>query len=393
MNALEGIRVLDLSRMVAGGMTGMLLADFGADVVKLERPGIGDPLRQWTTGGHSLWWKVYGRNKRCITLDLQSAEGKKLFFQMLPNFDVLMESFVPGTMERLDFGWDDLRAVHPNLIMLRISGWGRGGPDSERPGFGSLVEAGSGLAAMTGEPDRPPILPAAPLADMVSGLYAANAIAFALYHRDAHGGAGQVIDVSLFESIFSVLGPTAAEFATAGKVRTRTASQSTNSAPRGCYETRDGKWIAVSGSTPKMAEKFLMGYSIGELLEEPRFATNESRVQNAAALDEVIGDAIRMRTLAENMQVIRENGLTAFPVQSIPDIENDPHWQALNLIVDVADGDDSVRMHNVVPTLSSSPGEIRWPGAALGEHNEAIYGGELGLSPTQIERLRDAGVI
>lgn len=393
MKPLDGIRVLDLSRMVAGGMAGMLLADFGADVVKVEQPGAGDPLRQWTTAGRSLWWKVYGRNKRCITLNLRADEGRKLLLRMLPDFDVLMESFVPGTMERNALGWDDLRTVHPGLVLLRLSGWGRDGPDSARPGFGSLVEAGSGLAAMTGEADGPPILPAAPLADMVSGLYAANAIAFALYHRKAHGGAGQVIDVSLFESIFSVLGPTAAEFRAAGKVRTRTGSRSTNSAPRGCYQTSDGQWLAVSGSTPKMAAKFLVSYGAGDLLDEPRFASNEARVKHARELDEVIGNAIRARTLEENLQIIRGNGLTAQPVQSIADIENDPHWQALELLVDVADGDNIVRMHNVIPKFSATCGEIRWPGAALGAHNEDIYCGELGLSRQRLEELGNAGVI
>jgi len=390
---LDGIRVLDLSRMVAGGLTGMLLADFGADVVKVEQPGVGDPLRRWTTDGQSLWWKVYGRNKRCITLNIRSDEGRKLLLQMLPKFDVLLESFIPGTMERYRLGWDTLRAAHPGLIMLRISGWGRGGPDSERPGFGTLVEAGSGLAAMTGEADGPPILPAAPLADMVSGLYAANAIAFALYHRETRGGEGQVIDVSLFESIFSVLGPIAAEYETAGKVRRRNGSRSTNSAPRGCYGTRDGRWIAVSGSTPKMAEKFLVSYGIGDLLEETRFATNEARVQHATELDEAISSAIGERTLAQNLQIIRDNGLTAYPVQTVADIEKDPHWRALDLIVDVADGDAGVRMQNVIPSLSETPGEIRWPGAALGAYNEAVYCDELGLSTEQLAALRNAGVI
>jgi formyl-CoA transferase len=393
MKPLEGIRILDLSRMVAGAVTGMLLADFGADVVKVEQPGAGDPLRRWTTEGRALWWKVYGRNKRCITLNIRSDEGRRLLLRMLPDFDVLVESFVPGTMERYGLGWDELHAVHPGLIMLRVSGWGRDGPDSERPGFGSLVEAGSGLAAMTGEAGGAPILPPIPIADMVSGLYAANAIAFALYGRKAHGGDGQVIDVSLFESIFSVLGPIAAEYAVAGKVRTRTGSRSTNSAPRGCYETRDGRWLAVSGSTPKMAEKFLVGYSIGALLDDPRFATNEARVRHATELDAAIGEAIGSKTLEENMEIVRANGLTAYPVQSIPDIENDPHWQALGLIADVTDGEDRVRMQNVIPRFSATPGEIRWPGASLGEHNEAIYCGELGLSAQRLAELRDAGVI
>lgn len=393
MKPLEGIRVLDLSRMVAGAMTGMLLADFGADVVKVEQPGVGDPLRKWTTQGQPLWWKVYGRNKRCITLNLRDDEGRDLLLEVLPKFDVLMESFVPGTMERYGLGWESLRAVHPDLVMVRVSGWGRGGPDSERPGFGTLVEAGSGLAAMTGEAGGPPILPAAPLADMFSGLYAANAVAFALYHRRAHGGPGQVIDISLFESVFSVLGPIAAEFKAAGKVRTRTGSRSTNSSPRGCYETGDGRWIAVSGSTPKMAERFLTSYSIGHLQDDPRFKSNEARVRHAVELDEAIAAAIRARTLEENMRIVRENGLTAYPVQDIVEIESDPHWQALDLTVDIAEGGQVLRMHNVFPRFSATPGDIRWPGAPLGAHNEAFYRGELGLSDGELDRLREAGVI
>lgn len=393
MMPLHGVRVLDLSRMVAGGMAGMLLADFGADVVKVEQPGAGDPLRQWTTEGQALWWKVYGRNKRCITLNIRSDKGRELLLRMLPRFDVLMESGVPGTMERHALGWDDLKAVHPGLIMLRISGWGHDGPASRRPGFGSLVEAASGLAAMTGETAGPPILPPAPLADMTSGLYAANAIALALLHREAHGGEGQVIDVSLFEALFSVLGPTAAEYASVGKIRTRTGSRSTNSAPRGCYATSDGKWIAVSGSTPTMAEKFLAGYSLDYLLDDPRFATNEARVRHAAELDEAISNAIRGRTMEENLEIIRSNGLTAHPVQTIREIDNDPHWQERELTVDVPDGESSVRMHNVVPRLSRTPGSIRRPGAALGADNEALYCGELGLTREELAALCKAGVV
>ena len=390
---LAGVRVLDLSRMVAGAMAGMQLADFGADVVKVEQPGRGDPLRQWTTGGEPYWWKVYGRNKRCITLNLRSDTGRTLLLRMLPAFDVLLESFVPGTMERYGLGREELAAVHPGLVILGISGWSRGGPDSARPGFGSLVEASSGLAAMTGEAHGPPILPAAPLADMVTGLYAANAIALALYHRDARQGTGQVIDVSLFESIFSVLGPLAAEYAAAGKVRTRTGSRSANSAPRGCYQTHDGEWIAVSGSTPQMAEKFLASYGLGGLLDDPRFASNEARVRHAGELDEAIGNAIRERTLEQNLEIIRANELTACPVQTIRDIENDPHWQALGLTLDIADGNEPVRMHRPVPRLSATSGEIRWPGAPLGAHNKAIYCDELGLSPAEFEQLREDGIV
>ena len=392
MKALEGIRILDLSRMVAGGIAGMLLADFGAEVVKIEQPGTGDPLRQWTAEGQPLWWKVYARNKRFITLNLKAAEGRDLLLQMLPQFDVLMESFVPGTLERLGLDWDTLRARHPGLILLRISGWGQTGPDSARPGFGTLVEAATGFAEMNGEPDRGPIVPAFPLADSVSALYASNALMFALHHRDRHGAGGQVIDLSLFESLFSLLGPLAAEYSVTGRQRRRDGSRSRNAGPRGCYRTADGGWIAVSGSTPKMAERLLRSYGLDQLLDDPRFATNAARVEHARELDDAVAAAIAARSLTENVAIIEVNHLTAVPVQTIADIESHPHWQARQLTLDVPNGSDPVRMHNVVPRMSETPGEIRWPGGELGQDNQAIYGA-LGLSCEEQQRLRALGVI
>jgi crotonobetainyl-CoA:carnitine CoA-transferase CaiB-like acyl-CoA transferase len=224
-----GVRVLDLSRLVAGGVAGMLLADFGADVVKVEQPGSGDPLRQWTSAGHPLWWRVYARNKRFVTLNLKSERGRDVLRRLLPGFDVVLESFVPGTLERWGLGWDTLSGWHPGLVLVRISGWGQQGPASGRPGFGTLVEAASGFAAMNGESDGAPILPGLSMADMVAGLYASNAAMMALYHRDRHGGPGQQIDVALFESLFSLLGPLPAEYCALGRIREREGSRSRNS--------------------------------------------------------------------------------------------------------------------------------------------------------------------
>ena len=392
MKPLEGIRILDLSRMVAGGIAGMLMADFGADVVKIEQPGTGDPLRQWTSAGKSLWWKVYARNKRFVTLNLKSDDGRALLLRMLPEYDVLMESFVPGTLERLGLDWETLRAHHPRLILLRISGWGQTGPASGRPGFGTLVEAASGFAEMNGEPDGGPIVPGFPLADSVSALYASNAMMYALYHRDVHGAGGQVIDLSLFESLFSLLGPLPAEYAALGSLRRRDGSRSRNAGPRGCYRTSDGQWIAVSGSTPKMAERFLRSYGLDHLLEDPRFASNSARVAHTRELDDEVARAIEARTLAENIAIIDANHLTATPVQTIADIESDPHWQARGLMVDVPNGSGGVRMHNVVPRMSETPGEIRWVGGELGQDNHAVFGA-LGLSCDEQQRLRASGVI
>lgn len=392
LRPLEGVRILDLSRLVAGGMAGMFMADFGADVVKVERPGVGDPLRQWTAGGQPLWWKVYARNKRFVTLNLKADAGRDLLLRMLPRFDVVMESFVPGTMEKLGLAWDVLHAAHPGLILLRISGWGQTGPSSNRPGFGTLVEAASGFAAMNGEPDRAPIVPSFPLADAASALKASNAIMFALYHRDVHGGPGQVIDLSLFESLFSLLGPLPAEYAALGRVRRRDGSHSENAGPRGCYSTRDGQWLAVSGSTPKMAERLLNGYNLGHLLHDARFASNEARIKHARELDEEVARAIGARTLAENMEIVETHSLTAAPVQTIADIEMDPHWAARQLTIDVDDGGAKIRMHNVTPRFSDTPGDIRWPGGDLGSDNESVFE-EIGVSPDELIKLREAGVI
>jgi len=380
--------------MVAGGLAGMLLADFGADVVKLEQPGTGDPLRQWTTGGVPYWWKVYARNKRYITLNLQAPEGRALLLEMLPRFDVLLESFIPGTLEKWGLDWETLRAANPRLILVRISGWGQSGPASRRPGLGTLVEAATGFVAMTGDPSRAePLLASFPLADMTSGLYAVNAAMFALYHRDAHDGAGQVVDVSLFESLFSLLGPVAADYAASNEVRLRLGNRSGNSGPRGCYLTSDGHWIAVSGSTPKMAERFLQSYGLVDLLGDARFATNEARVRHASALDAEVARAIGARTLDENVAIIDANALTAHPVQTIREIEADPHWRAQKLLVDVPNGHASVRMHNVIPRLSETQGEIRSAGGDLGADNDAIFIRELGLDAEELARLRDAGIV
>jgi crotonobetainyl-CoA:carnitine CoA-transferase CaiB-like acyl-CoA transferase len=391
--ALDGIRVLDLSRMIAGGVAGMLLADFGADVVKVEQPGVGDPLRQWTADDVPFWWQVYARNKRYITLDLKKPAGQNLLRRLVPRFDVVMESFVPGTLERMGLGWDVLQRWNPKLVLVRISGWGQTGPASQRPGFGTLVEAASGFAAMNGERGGPPIVPSFPLADMASALYATNALMFALYHRDVHGAAGQVIDVALFESLFSLLGPLAAEYAALGRLRERNGSRSKNSGPRGCFRTRDNRYIAVSGSTPKMAERFLQAYGIGHLLQDPRFASNQARVQHAEELDRQVADAVASRTLEENLRIIEEHELTGVAVQTIADIERDPHWHERELLVDIPNGHGAIRMHNVVPRLSETPGTIGWPGGELGQHNPDIYSTELGLSREELDGLRDAGII
>ena len=292
---LQGVRVLDLSRMVAGGVAACCSPiSAGRQGGSSRGPAIrfGSGPRTASRSGGSL-----RAQQAYITLNLKDPKGRDLLQRLVPRFDVVMESFVPGTLERMGLGWDVLNAWNPRLILARISGWGQTGPASQRPGFGTLIEAASGFAAMNGEPDGGPIVPSFPLADMTSALYTVNAVMFALYHRDVHNGAGQIVDVALFESLFSLLGPLAAEYEVLGTLRQRNGSRSKNAGPRGCYQTSDGRFIAVSGSTPKMAERFLVSYGLGSLLADERFATNEARVDNGAELDEAIERAIASRTL------------------------------------------------------------------------------------------------
>jgi crotonobetainyl-CoA:carnitine CoA-transferase CaiB-like acyl-CoA transferase len=391
--SLSDIRVLDLTRLVAGGMLGMLFGDFGADVVKVEQPGKGDPLREWKINGESFWWRVYGRNKRVVTLNIKHKEGQKLFKTLVQHSDILCENFVPGTMERFGLGWEVLHKWNPRLILVRISGWGQTGPKAQTPGFGTLVEAASGFAMMNGEKDGAPIVPAFPLADMVTALTACSAAMFALHHRDHVSGEGQQIDASLFESLFTVLGPLAAEYDSFGKIRVRQGSKSHNAAPRGSYQTQDGHWLSISASTPVMASRFLKAYGLEFLLDDPRYSTNEDRVKNQDALDEYIIEAVSSKSLKENLRIIEENNITAVQVQSIADIEKNLHWQARNLILEVSDDQGSLKMQNVFPYLSATPGEIRWPGKSLGADNLTVYCEELGLSTEEYARLEADGVI
>jgi crotonobetainyl-CoA:carnitine CoA-transferase CaiB-like acyl-CoA transferase len=362
-------------------------------VIKIEQPGIGDPLRGWTKAGRSLWWRVYARNKRCISLNFRAPEGRDLLKRLICRSDALIENFIPGTMERYNLGKDVLQHWNPGLVHLSISGWGSSGPSSMRPGFGTLVEASCGLAAMTGPPDGPPQVPTFPLADMVSALYAVIGVLAGLHDRKNDSGNGQTIDVSLFESLFSLLGPMAEEYAVLGKVRERAAHWG-NTAPRGCYRTRDRQWVAVSASTPKMVERLFHGLGLDRVLEDPRFATVEQRVKNVKELDQIVSAAFARRTLAEHLETIKNLQCTAIPVQTIREIEQDPHWRFRALTLDVEDEAGKVRMHNVFPRFSDSAGEIHWPGRpTIGYDNEAVYCGDLGLAQEDLQKLTAVGAI
>jgi crotonobetainyl-CoA:carnitine CoA-transferase CaiB-like acyl-CoA transferase len=391
--ALAGLRVVDCSRLIAGGVLATILAEHGADVVKVENPRGGDPLRTWLRDRGELWWKVYARGKRSVTLNLTHPKGQALLRRLSRDADVLIENFVPGTFERWGLGWDVLRADNPRLVFARVSGWGQDGPYRDRPGFGTMVEAMSGFAASTGPADRPPTLPSFPMADMVAALSGATAVLAALRHRDQVSGRGQVIDISLYEPLLSVLGPAAAEHALDGTVRARHGNQSDNASPRGTYQTRDGKWVALSASTPASAAAIFGHLGLGSLLEDPRFATNDARVAHNDLVDAALQRAIGERTLDEMVDLFETTALTASPVYDMADIAKDPHVVARGILVDVPDADlGSVRMTAPTPRLAQTPASIRWPGPALGAHNREVYG-VLGLDHGEIDALAREGVI
>lgn len=388
---LEGVKVLDMTRLVSGGMYGMLLADAGADVVKVEAPGSGDTLRAW----NPYWWKVYGRGKRSITVNLATSRGQDLIRKLAAHADVLAENFFVGKLESWGLGPDELWEVNPRLIVVRISGWGQDGPYRDRPGFGTLVEAMSGFADMNGFPDSPPLAPPQPLADMTAALQGVASTMFALYHRDALGGGkGQVIDLALYEPLFTILGPQAARYLIEGEKRPRLGNRSENSAPRNIYPTIDGKWVAISASTQPMYERLASALGREDIITDERFVSNETRVVNQEALDKIVADAIGKLSCDENMERFNAGGVTASPVYDIEDILSDPHFQARNLVRHVPDADfGAVPMQGAFPRMSETPLDIAWTGPALGEHTEKILGEWLGIALPEIERLRNEEVL
>ncbi len=380
---LHDVRVLDLSRLVAGNMLTLQLADFGADVIKIERPGSGDDLRSWREGGQEIYWKVYGRNKRSLALDLKSEAGLGTLKELVTHSQILVENFVPGGLEKMGLGPDVLFALNPALVIVRVSGWGQTGPYSHKPGFGTLVEAMSGFAHLNGYADRPPVLPPLALADMIAGVYGAAGTLTALRVAEREGR-GQVVDLSLFEPIFSVIASEAAKFRINGVATMRSGNQSTHTAPRNVYECSDGKFVAMSGSMQSMAMRIFDTIGHPELKADPRYATNDARVNHRDALDGIIGGFIRRRTQQENLQLFETAGVTVGPVCSMADLLDHPYVTGREAVVEVEDRDlGSIPMHNVVPRLSGTPGGFRRPAPAVGEHTDEIL--------AELERLRRGG--
>lgn len=369
---LSDIRVLDLSRLVAGNMLSLLLADFGADVIKVEREGKGDDLRNWREGGQSIYWKVYGRNKRSVTLDLKSADGLSVLKRLVRFSDVLVENFVPGGLEKMGLAPEILLEINPALVIVRVSGWGQTGPYRERPGFGTLVEAMSGYAYLNGFADKPPVLPPLALADMIAGVYGATGVLTALRVAE-RTGRGQVVDLSLFEPIFSFISSEVLKYRLTGEPTLRSGNQSSHTSPRNVYRCSDGKHVAMSGSMQSMAERIFDAIGRPDLKSDPKFATNDARVENRDELDMIIGDFIERRTQQESLELFEQAKVTVGPVCSVADLVEHPYIKLREVLVKTQDDEiGEIEMHNVVPRLSETPGALRRPAPSVGEHTRDV---------------------
>jgi len=395
---LKGLRVIDAGQMIAAPLSCTLLADFGADVIKIEHPTQGDAMRTRPPEkeGRSLWWKVIGRNKRTITLNLSTAEGQALLKKLVAGADVLVENYRPGTFERWNLGYDVLSSINPRLVFVRVSGYGQTGPYAMRGGYGTVAEAFSGIPSFTGFPDKPPTLSSSfAQADSIAATFAAMATMFAIYERDQGGsGKGQVIDVSLYEPMFRLAEAQAIAYDQLGFIRTRIGNRSTTDSPRNAYETRDGRYITISASTQKSFDRLVEAMGMGELARNELFTDGFRRQQNADALDDIMAAWFRRHDFAEALRILNEGEVVSGPICTIEDIFKDPQYAAREDIVAVPDPDfGTVRMQSAVPMLSRTPGKVRHPGKALGDDNEEIFLGELGLDREEYERLRAKKVI
>lgn len=394
---LHGIRVLELGSFIAGPYAGQLLADLGADVIKIESPKGGDPMRTWgtvTVQGQSLWWPVLARNKRSLSLDLHHPEAQDLVRQLASEADVLLENFKPGVLEQWNLDPEQLRAAYPKLVVARVSGFGQTGPYSSRAGFGSVAEAMGGLRNLVGFPDREPPRVGISIADTLAGMFAAMGVISALYQRDVHSGRGQTVDVALTEAVLAVLESVVSEYSATGKVRQRTGSILPKLAPSNLYPTQDHSWVLIGANADKLFRGLAKAMERPELAQDERYASHIARGEHQLELDLLIADWTRTLPRAEILRRMEEHGIPAGPLYDAADIVADPHFQERGAVVQVETPNlGTLSMSGVMPRLSETPGEIRWTGPRLGQHNIEILQGLLNLDQEQLTRLQAAGIV
>nr|WP_198004750.1 CoA transferase [Rubrobacter xylanophilus] len=391
------MRVVEMGSLLAGPFCGQLLGDFGAEVIKVEPPGKGDPMREWgrhRKKGRTLWWPIIARNKKSVTLNLREAEGQELARKLVSKADVLVENFRPGTMERWGLGYDKLRQLNPGLVMVRVSGFGQTGPYKDQAGFGAIGEAMGGIRHITGFPDRPPPRVGISLGDSLAATFGTLGALAALYHREANGGKGQVVDVGIYEAVFALMESTIPEYVLTGHVRGRTGTVLPFVAPSNIYPTRDGDYVLIAGNADTVFRRLAKALGHPEWADDPRYATHHARGENMEELDEMISAWTRERTGQEILETMREAGVPAGKVYTAKDMVEDPHYAARENIVTVEDQHlGPFPMQNVIPRLTETPGEIRWTGPDLGQHNTEIYCGLLDLREDDLRELKGRGII
>jgi succinyl-CoA--D-citramalate CoA-transferase len=395
---LDGLKILDAGNLIAGPMAASLLGDYGAHVIKIEHPKKPDPLRGWEPrrDGRSLWWKMTGRNKQLITLNLGHAEGQRLFRRLVGWSDVVIENFRAGTFERWGLGYEQLAKENSDIILLRVSGYGQFGPYSQRPGYGTIAEAMSGIPAFTGMPDGPPTFLGFPLADSVAAVFGALAVMSAVYRRDRSTAPrrGQEIDLSLYEGLFRLAESQVVGYDQLRRIKKRVGNRMEEDAPRNAYATCDGGWVAISASSNETWERLARAIGRPELASDPRFSSGAQRVRNVEELDGLLSAWFRTMTTSDAMKTLEEHDAVAGPVMDIADIFTDPHYAARQTIVSVPDEHfGSIRMQGVVPKFLATPGEVRHAGNDPGHDNATVYREVLGLTDAEIDLLKSDGVI
>lgn len=396
---LAGVRVIELGSLLAGPYAGRLLAEFGAEVIKVEQPGKGDPLRNWghhRYRGRTLWWPVQSRNKKLITLDLHHERGRELLKRLVRVSDVLLENFRPGTLEKWGLGWDVLSEINPRLILARVSGYGQTGPYAHRAGFAAVGEAMGGLRFINGYPDQPPPRMGISLGDSLAGMFAFQGILMALYWRDALGGGrGQVVDASILESCFALLESAVPEYHKLGVIRQASGTKLPKVAPSNIYKSRDGKWMVIAANADNVFRRLCQAMGMPHLANDPRFADHTARGEHQEELDQIISDWAAQHDADEIDRLLNEAGVVCGPIYTVADIFNDPHFRARDMIIEMQDPElGPLAAPGIVPKLSETPGQARWTGSwELGAHNREIYCDLLGLTKDELDELRAEGVI
>lgn len=394
---LEGVKILELGNIVAAPFAGKLFAEFGAEVIKVEEPENGDPLRNWRVMHEdtSVWWYVQSRNKKAVTINLRDPEGQEIVKTLISKVDVVLENFKPGTLEKWGLGYEEMKNENPSIILTRISGYGQTGPYREKPGFGSVAEAIGGLRYLTGYPDRPPVRVGIAIGDMVAGLYAVIGTLMALRARDEDPEKkGQVVDVALYEAVFSLLEGILPEYDLTGVARERTGSTLPGIAPSNTYKCADGKHIVIGGNGDRIFQRLMTAIGREDLANDPRFSTNQGRADHVEFIDHEIEQWTLQYPLKEVQRILDEASVPVGPIYGVQDIITDEHYQARDMLREIVLSDGKKLMvPGIVPKLSETPGDIEWNGPELGAHNEEVYTEFIGISPEEVKQLKERGVI